>query len=83
MNIRIEYCVQWYYEPRALSLREEIGKAFPNVIGGHVPGSRGAFEVFVNSDLVFSKLQEDRFPNDGEIVNLIKEFKERPIWYEI
>ena len=83
MNVRIEYCVQWNYEPRALSLREEIGKAFPDVIGGHSPGERGAFEVFVNSDLIFSKLHEDRFPNDGEIVNLIKEFKERPVWYEI
>ena len=60
-------------------MREEIGKAFPDVTGGHVPGERGAFEVFVNDELIFSKLQEDRFPNDGEIVNLIKEFKERPV----
>ena len=83
MNIRIEYCVVWNYEPRALSLREELGQAFPDVNGGHTPGNTGAFEVFVNEDLLFSKVQLGRFPNDGEIVNLIKEFKERPIWYEV
>ena len=72
MNIRIEYCVQWNYEPRALSLREEIGLAFPDVIAGHIPGDRGAFEVIVDDVLVFSKLELDRFPEEGEIVNLIK-----------
>ena len=72
MNVRIEYCVQWNYEPRALSLREEIDNAFPDVTGGHVPGERGAFEVFVNDELIFSKLQEDRFPHGGEVVNLLK-----------
>ena len=87
MNIRIEYCVQWNYEPRALSLREEIGQAFPDVpqlkLAGVTLKESGAFEVFINSDLIFSKLQKDRFPNDGEIVNSIKDFKEMPIWYEI
>tara|TARA_B100000749_G_scaffold231435_1_gene188145 strand:- start:4133 stop:4321 length:189 start_codon:yes stop_codon:yes gene_type:complete len=62
-------------------LREELGQAFPDVIEGtyNTPGNTGAFEVFVNEDLLFSKVQLGRFPNDGEIVNLIKEFKERPI----
>ena len=35
------------------------------------PGARSAFEVYVNGNLIFSKLQLDRFPNDGEIVRLI------------
>ncbi len=52
-------------------MREEIGLAFPDVIAGMVPGARGAFEVFANDDLIFSKLQEDRFPDDGEIVRLL------------
>ena len=33
-------------------------------------GARGAFEVYVDDVLIFSKLKLDRFPNDGEIVNL-------------
>ena len=35
------------------------------------PGTRGSYEVFANGNLIFSKLQLDRFPNDGEIVRLI------------
>ena len=54
-------------------MREEIGLAFPDVMAGHVSGARGAFEVYVNEQLIFSKLQLDRFPNDGEIVQLIRE----------
>ena len=38
-----------------------------------VPGDRGAFEVYVNEQLIFSKLQQDRFPNDREIIQLIRE----------
>ena len=35
------------------------------------PGDRGAFEIFVNDNLIFSKLQLGRFPNDREIIRLI------------
>ncbi len=35
------------------------------------PGARGAFEVYVNGQLIFSKLQLDRFPNENEIVELL------------
>ena len=75
MNIRIEYCVVWNYEPRALSLGDELSNKF----GYNVrlkPGDRGAFEVFVNGQLIFSKLQTDRFPENEEIINLIKVYIE-------
>ena len=71
MNIRIEYCVVWNYEPRALSLGDELSNKF----GYNVrlkTGDRGAFEVFVNGQLIFSKLQTDRFPEDKEIVTFIE-----------
>ena len=41
-------------------------------MGGQVPGERGAFEVIVDDVLVFSKLELDRFPEEGEIVNLTR-----------
>ena len=72
MNINIEYCVVWNYEPRALSLGDELSNKF----GYNVrlkPGDRGAFEVFVNNQLIFSKLQLDRFPNEGEIITFIED----------
>ena len=37
-----------------------------------IPGERGAFEVFKDGEVLFSKLELDRFPNDGEIANLIQ-----------
>ena len=36
------------------------------------PGARGAFEIIVDGVLLFSKLELDRFPNDGEIIQLLK-----------
>tara|TARA_Y100001949_G_scaffold149396_1_gene134080 strand:+ start:398 stop:601 length:204 start_codon:yes stop_codon:yes gene_type:complete len=52
-------------------LREEISLAFPGVMASPVSGDRGSFEVFVNEFQIFSKLDLDRFPNEGEIINLI------------
>ncbi len=36
-----------------------------------VPSGRGQFEVSLNGELIFSKLQEGRFPDDGEVKALI------------
>ena len=73
MNISIEYCVVWNYEPRALSLGDELTNQFGNNIVELKPGDRGGFEVYVNHQLIFSKLQLDRFPNEGEIVTFIED----------
>ena len=71
MTIRIEYCVIWNYEPRALSLRDELSSKFGEIVELK-PGDRGAFEVFLNNSLVFSKLRDDRFPDNQEIVLFIE-----------
>ena len=73
MNISIEYCVVWNYEPRALSLGDELTNQFGNNIVVLKPGDRGAFEVYVDHQLIFSKLQLDRFPNEGEIITFIED----------
>ncbi len=78
MDIRIEYCVQWDYKPKALSLRRTLESEF-GIVAELKPGDRGAFEIFVNDNLIFSKLQLGRFPDDPpnvgwvEIIKLIKE----------
>ena len=56
-------------------MKQEIGKEFLNAYINIRPGARGAFEIFKNDMLVFSKLELDRFPNDGEVMQLIKEQK--------
>ena len=71
MDIRIEYCVQWNYKPRARSLRFDINDMF-GFWADIVPGATGSFEVYVDEQLIFSKLQEDRFPNENEIIEFIE-----------
>ena len=56
-------------------MRDELYEAFRNytdVTIEIIPGARGSFEVIVDKIMMFSKLDLDRFPNEGEIINLIK-----------
>ena len=41
-----------------------------------VPTDGGAFEVTKNGKLVFSKLQTGRFPDDGEVLDILMGRKE-------
>ena len=73
MKIAIEYCSKWNYKPRASSLEKELH----DVLGSDVDveliaGSGGVFEVVVDGKQIFSKKQLGRFPEDGEILGLIK-----------
>ena len=68
MKIEIHYCTSWNYQPKALSLRDELKNhyegTFDNFEINLIESSGGAFEVFVNDELrVFSKLNLGRFPN--------------------
>jgi selT/selW/selH-like putative selenoprotein len=38
-----------------------------------IEGKDGVFEVVVEGDLVFSKRRIGRFPDDGEVVGLIRD----------
>ena len=79
MKITIEYCMQWNYEPRALSLRDDLvdkfHKSFDTFEVELVESDGGVFEVMVNDHLqVFSKKQLNRFPNSSyEIIKTIND----------
>ena len=79
MKISIEYCMQWNYEPRALSLRDDLMDEFLTDFDSFeinlIESSGGVFEVFVNDNLqVFSKKQTGRFPNSSyEIIKTIND----------
>jgi selenoprotein W-related protein len=36
-----------------------------------MPATGGVFEVFYNNDLIFSKKQEGRFPEPGEVEHML------------
>ena len=60
MKIEIHYCTSWNYQPRALSLRDELKNHYDGVFDEFeiklVEASGGALKVF-------SKLNVGRFPN--------------------
>ncbi len=74
MNISIEYCSMWNYLPRAASLANEILEKYGTDVKelNLIPSGGGVFEVIKNGDLIFSKKSLDRFPDDGEVMNLIE-----------
>ena len=74
MVVSIEYCTQWNYEPRALSLRDELNNKF-GINSELIESSGGVFEIKVNGHLIFSKIGLGRFPNPGEIVQFIEDLK--------
>ena len=74
MNISIEYCMQWNYEPKALSLRESILKQF-GIEAKLIKSSGGVFEVKLNNSLIFSKKDLGRFPNENEIEDILDDYE--------
>ena len=79
MKISIEYCMEWNYEPRALSLRDDLQVEFKNRFNEFnihlIQSSGGVFEVMVNNHLeVFSKKRVGRFPNSSyEVIKTIND----------
>ena len=71
MNILIEYCTEWNYQPRALRARDLVKEQFKTNID-LVASSGGVFEITVDDKLVFSKKKEGRFPTDNELIELVR-----------
>ena len=79
MKISIEYCMEWNYEPRARSLRDDLIEEFQGRFDKFsvepIQSSGGVFEVMVNDNLeVFSKKRVGRFPNSSyEVIKTIND----------
>ena len=79
MDISIEYCMEWNYEPRALSLRDDLVESFQGRFKEFnvelIESGGGVFEIMVNNHLqVFSKKQVGRFPNSSyEVIKTIND----------
>ena len=71
MDIKINYCSVWNYEPRAAGLADIIKKEF-GISPELIPGSNGVYEVIVDGKIVFSKSQTKRFLENDEIIALIQ-----------
>ncbi len=71
MKVSIEYCTSWGYLNQALSLRESIERQF-GIKAELVKGMGGVFEISVNDNLLFSKKELGRFPDENEVEDLIE-----------
>ena len=61
-----------------MSLAEELLREFEHVIDNLtlVPGEGGRFEVTVNGQLLYSKLQTKRHAEPGEVIGLVRKMVE-------
>lgn len=72
--ISIEYCTSWGYLARAVALTESILNEHKNSLEmvNIIPSSGGVFEVKFGDELIFSKKDLGRFPNENEVEDIIR-----------
>jgi len=72
VTVHVEYCGAWGYSSRFARLKEDILAVVPDAQISGVVGRKTSFEVTVNGTVVFSKLKAGKFPNNEEIVEMVK-----------
>jgi len=67
VTVEILYCPTWSgYDRRAASLAAAI-RGQTGIEVEATPGATGQFDVFADGDLVFSKKEQGRFPEEDEL----------------
>ncbi|MFZ1327007.1 MAG: SelT/SelW/SelH family protein [Candidatus Contendobacter sp.] len=74
-RISILYCTQCHWLLRAAWLAQELLSTFADDVGEVAlqPGRGGVFEIRVDEELVWSRLQEGRFPEAKEIKQRVRD----------
>ena len=74
MNIHIEFCIKWNYDPEFERVSKIINEVNPDAsIASNATYPRsGAFEVTIDRKLVFSKLTNNRFPSKEEVKSWVE-----------
>ncbi len=73
--IEIHHCSTCGFRSRAEKLALELQEAY-GVESTLVVGETGSYNVFMNDELIFSKAETGRFPDPGEIVQIIDKYFE-------
>ena len=71
-DIEILYCHSWGFKPQAVRVAAEIEEKYPEVEVECVPGSAGIFKIIMDGKVLFDKKITGRYPEEGEILSLIK-----------
>jgi selenoprotein W-related protein len=73
VDISIEYCAAWNYEPQAVGLAEKLLKLKEQIRSLKlVPSGGGVFEISVNGKNIYSKLQTGKFPEPDAVVQMVR-----------
>lgn len=72
MKIDITYCTMWNYEPEASRVEDEIKSVYSDAQITLIKGTGGIFEIRKDEKLIYSKAQTQKFPEVGEINELLK-----------
>ena len=69
-KIKVEFCMQWNYAPKAASFAEGLFTHFRTKITSLelIPSSGGVFEVTVNGEKKYSKHETGKFPDVEEFI---------------
>lgn len=73
-TLSIEYCTSWAYLGRAVALARTILTEHTNNISEFklIPSEGGVLEIILNDELVWSKKELDRYPEKGEVEEIVK-----------
>ena len=76
LKIEIVYCAVWHYTNLAVGLAADLLKEFEPQIETLtlVPSDGGRYEITVNENLIYSKLKTLRHAEQGEVLQLVREF---------
>jgi len=72
VNVRVEYCGGWGYEPRYRELARVVTEEFPDAEVSGFVGRSGSFEIELNGQLIFSKIETSGFPYEDDIMDAVQ-----------
>lgn len=74
-RLEIEYCTQCRWLMRAAWMAQELLTTFEAELGGVtlVPGTGGVFEVRADGAVIWSRKEQDRFPDIKELKQLVRD----------
>jgi len=72
VEVIIEHCSQWGYGPRAQALKDKILSVVTDANVNVKAGRATSYEIIINGDLIFSKLETGQFPDDAVLIEEIR-----------
>lgn len=73
VTIKVEYCGGWGYAPRYQELARVVKGEFPDADVSGFVGRQGSFEIQINGQLIFSKLEQGGFPYEDDVMNAVQQ----------